>query len=61
MAIVLQLESAQQYMALMMILGHEMCLHDAFSMPYISCASEISQVLSPVLFPQSLYFSLLIH
>ena len=57
--IVLLCESAQQFRALMMILQYHKTLSMIsmmLSQCPILCASEISQVLSPVLFRQSLYF-----
>ena len=57
LAIVLQLENAQQYRALMMILQSH-SVYMMLSQCPVSRGSEISQVLSPVLFQQSLYQSL---
>ena len=51
------MSGAQQYRDLMTISQDTKCIYMMLSQCPISCASEIFQVLSPVLFQQSLYFS----
>ena len=56
--------SAQQYRALTMILQSlktQTMISEMPSLCHIACASKAYQILSPLLFQQSLYFSLSIH